>query len=107
MNGFVCKRCLGLVATSTEENITVDEDNIEIVDKFAYLGDVLSAEGGAQEAVRLRIRSGWMKFKEVSSVLCNKYMSLKIRGVLYKSYARSALTYGGECWGLRIKDKED
>ena len=56
------------MATSTEENITLGEDNIEIVDKFAYLGDVLSTEGGAQEAVRSRIRSGWMKFKEVSRV---------------------------------------
>ena len=32
-------------------------------------------------------------------------MSLKIRGVLYKSYVRSALTYGGECWALRIEDE--
>ena len=45
-----------------EENITLDEDNMEIVDKFAYLGDVLSTVGGAQEAVRSRVRSGWMKF---------------------------------------------
>ena len=42
-----------------------------------------------------------MKFKEVSSVLGNKYMSLKIRGTLYKS----ALTYGCECWALRIEDE--
>ena len=41
-----------------EDNITLDEDYIEIVDKFAHLGDVLSTKGGAQEAVRLRIRSG-------------------------------------------------
>ena len=50
-----------------EENITLDEDNIEILDKFAYLSDVLSTEGGAQEAVHSRIRSGWMKFKKVLS----------------------------------------
>ena len=54
INGFVCKRCLGLVATSMEENITLDEDNIEILDKFAYLSDVLSTEGEAQEAVHSR-----------------------------------------------------
>ena len=101
INGFVCKRCLGLVATSMEENITSDENNIEIVDKFAHLGDVLSTEGGAKEAARSRIRSGWMKFKEVSSVLGNKYMSLKIRGALYKS----ALTYRGKCWALRKEDE--
>ena len=52
-----------------EESVELDEDNIEIVDKFAYLGDVLSTEGGAQEAVRLRIRYGWMNLKN-SQVFC-------------------------------------
>ena len=42
-----------------------------------------------------------MKFKEVSSALCNKYMSLKIRGASYKNYVRNALTYGA----LRIEDE--
>ena len=64
------------------------------MDKFAYLCDVLSTEGGAQEAVRSRIRSGCMKFKKVSSALCNKYMSVKIRGASYKNCVRNALTYG-------------
>ena len=99
INGFVCKRCLGLVVTSMEENITSDEDNVEIVNKFAHLGDVLSTE---EELKKLRVQGyGWMKFKEVSSVLGNKYMSLKIREALYKS----ALTYGGECWALRKEDE--
>ena len=84
-----------------EKHITLDEDNMKIEDKFAYLGGVLSMEGGAKEAVRSRIRSGWMKFKEVLSVLGNKYMSLKIRGALFKS----ALTYRGECWALSIEDE--
>ena len=77
-----------------EENITLDEDNIEIVDKFAYLGDVLSTEGGPQEAVRSRTRSGWMKFNEVSSVLCNKCMSVKIRGSYTKAMREALLPIG-------------
>ena len=52
INGFVCKRCPGLVATSMEEIIMLDEDNMEIVDKFVCLGDVLGTEGGAQEVLR-------------------------------------------------------
>ena len=27
-------------------------------------------------------------------------------GTLYTSYVRSALTYGGECWALRIEDEK-
>jgi len=42
-----------------EERLTMDGDDIEIVDKFSYLGDVLSTEGGVHEAMIARIRSAW------------------------------------------------
>jgi len=34
--------------------VTLDGDDLEIVDSFPYLGDVLSSTGGVQEAVRIR-----------------------------------------------------
>ena len=46
----------------------------------SYLGDVISMEGGAQEAVTSRIRSAWKKFKEVLNGQCGRSISLKIRG---------------------------
>ena len=36
---------------------TLDGDDIEIVDRFSYLGDVLKTEGVVHEAVTSRIRS--------------------------------------------------
>ena len=64
----------------------------------------ISTEGGAQEAVTSRIRSAWKKFQEVSNVLCGRSISLKIRGTIYKSYMRNALTYDAECWALKMED---
>ena len=32
-------------------------------------------------------------------------MLMKIRDTLCKSYERSALTYGAECWALRVYDE--
>ena len=49
------------------------------MDRFSYLGDVISTEGGAQEAVTSRIRSAWKKFKEVSNVICGRSISLKVK----------------------------
>ena len=46
---------------------------------------MLNTEGGGQEAVHSRIRSDWMKFKKVLSVLGNKCTSLKIRGPYSKA----------------------
>jgi len=80
-----------------EERLTVDGDDIEFVDKFPYLGDVLSTEGGVHEAIIARIRSAWKKFR--------KGISLRIKEALYKCYVRSVLTYGAECWPLRVEDE--
>jgi len=55
---FVCKRCLHLVHANRNERVTLDGDDLEVVDRFPYLGDVLSSAGGVQEAVTARIRSG-------------------------------------------------
>ena len=45
------------------------------------------------------------KVKEVSNVICERSISLKVRGTLYKSYVRNALTYGAECWASKMEDE--
>ena len=55
-----------------EEMITLDGNNIEIVERFSYFGDVLSSEGVVRDAVTSRIRSAWKNFKDVFSVSCKK-----------------------------------
>ena len=49
---FTSKKCIpGVVFEDEDKMISLDGDNIEVVDRFSYLGDVISTEGGAQEAV--------------------------------------------------------
>ena len=45
------------------------------------------------------------KLNKFSNVVCRKSISLKVRGTLYKSYVRNALTYGAECWALKVEDE--
>ena len=49
-------------------------------------------------------KSGIEKFKEVATVLCMRGLSLKLKGVLYKSCVRSVLSYGAECWAMKVDD---
>ena len=39
--------------------------NLELVDKFCYLGDMLSLGGDADASVENRIRIGWNKFRRL------------------------------------------
>ena len=56
-----------------------------------YLGDKLNAGGGHLSAVTARVLVRWMKFKELSGVLCGKKWSMK--GRVYNAFVRTAMVY--------------
>ena len=43
--------------------------NLEVVDKFCYLGGMLSVDGDADAAVEARIHIGWNKFRQLVPLL--------------------------------------
>ena len=48
------------------------EDVLEVVEKFCYLGDMVSCYSGVSEVVSARIVSACKKFRELSSMLVGK-----------------------------------
>jgi len=59
--------------------------NLELVDKFCYLGDLLSVVGDAYAAVDARIQTGWNKFRQL---LTDRDMLLIRRGRLQQLCAK-------------------
>ncbi|XP_065315796.1 uncharacterized protein LOC135924631 [Gordionus sp. m RMFG-2023] len=102
---FICKTCMkGIHNNDNLKNGGLDIGNgltLEKVDKFCYLGDMLNADGGVDSAVVARIRQAWKKFREMSSILTNKKVSLKLKGKVYVNCVRSCLVYGGETWAMK------
>jgi len=70
--------------------------NLEVVDKFCYLGDMLSVDGDADSAVEARIQNGWNKFRQLVPLLTNRNRKLIRRGRLYGSCVRSSMLHGSE-----------
>ena len=82
---FKCKVCMGNIqdAIHSSESKVLDLGegmSIEEAGSFCYLGDTISKQGGAGEAVTARVRSGWKKFKELAPFLTDKYTSMTVRG---------------------------
>ena len=75
------------------------------VTSFKYLGSMFMSQGGSQADVTDRIRIGWMKWKEVSGVMCDRKMPVKLKDKVYKTIIRPAMTYGSECWAVKKKDE--
>ena len=81
--------------------------NLEVVDKFCYLGDMLSVDGDADAdaALEARIRIGWNKFRHFLPSLTNRDISLIRRGRLYSSCVRSRKLHGSETWPVRKENE--
>ena len=52
---------------------------IEGMGQFCYLEDVLNGEGGSSMVSINRVRSGWKKFRELSGILINKKVALRLK----------------------------
>ena len=104
---FVCKTCLSHNC-SVEEKLEFKrgEDVLEEVEKFSYLGDMISCYGRASEAVSARISSAWKKFRELNGVFVWKQgLFLKQQGKIYQFCVRPVLLYFRETWELTVADE--
>ena len=66
------------------------------VDHFKYLGVVVSAYGNCKEEVRRRMQAGWQRWRRVSGVLCDRKLSARLKGKIYKCAVRPVVLYGME-----------
>ena len=103
---FICRGCLNPVTSAGRTSVdTGASAKLELVDKFCYLGDMLSVDGDADAAVEARIRIGWNKFRRLVQLLTNKDVSLIMRGRLYSSCVRNSMLHGSETWPLRKENE--
>jgi len=92
MNTFICRGCVNPVTGTGCISVDIGANaNLDLVDKFCYLGDMLSVDRDADAAVENRIRIGWNKFKQLVPLLTNKDISLKVRGRLYSGCVQSSM----------------
>ena len=93
--------------TEREANI-VDKQGTQLkqVETFKYLGVTISAKGDSEEAVRARVRAAWMRWREISGVICDKKMPRKLKVRLYKTVIRPIILYGAETWTMNKKEEK-
>ena len=106
-SGFRCAMCIAGQqdkVSDKRELVLEGENTLEVVDRFCYLGDVIGARGGAEEASRARIRCAWAKFRELAPILTSRGASLRMKGKIYKTCVRTVMVYGSETWAVRVED---
>ena len=83
---YVCPTCTrrrqGNRTTSnhTDDSIVLGPTETEVVEEvesFCYLGSIVDREDGVVRAVCARVATAWSKWRDISSLLGNRRISLK------------------------------
>ena len=102
---FRCTRCLGTarpIDGRTVKEVKVDDEKLEVVPEFCYLGDMLSAGDGCELAAVTHCRCAWGKFRQLLPLLTNRNLPLLTRGRVYSSCVRSVMLHAAETWAMTV-----
>ena len=92
-----------LLTKDTKEkkvSIHIDHKEVEQVQSFTYLGQLITDDGKSEGEIRSRIGLAKNAFSKRYKLLTNKNISLKTRLRLTKCYVWSLLTYACDIWTL-------
>ena len=98
-------KLMKLNAKSTNA-IKIGDSTIEEVDKFTYLGSVVTPTGGTEEDVNARINKARTAFSQLNKLWNSSTIRLKTKLKIFNSNVKAVLLYGSETWFLN-KNLED
>jgi hypothetical protein len=78
--------------------LKIGNNIVEEVDKFVYLGSVISKDGGADDDVRNRIRLASVAFGSLRHIWTSPRLSRRLKLKIFRTNVKSVLLYGCETW---------
>ena len=94
-----------LPSSSSHDKVKLGGEEIKNVTTFKYLGSMFDAESGTTTNCKNRVRLAWNKWREVTRVIHDKKVPVKLKHDIYKTVIRPTKTYGAECWTMKKKDE--
>ena len=87
------------------DEIQLGDDELNTVTTFKYLGSIFNSNEGADSDINNRVKLAWMKWKQLTGVLCDNKVPIKLKDNVYKTVIKPTMTYGAEYLAVRKKDE--
>ena len=94
-----------LVPSHQRGVVKLEGEPLPSVNSFKYLGSVIAGSGGCGKDVDGRIKVAWSRWRDLSGVIYDKKVPMKLKSKMYKTVVRPAMIYGSECWALRKQEE--
>ena len=88
-----------------DSKVKLGGEEINSVTTFKYLEFMFEAEGGSTTDCKNRVRLACNKWREVTGVICDEKILVKLKHKIYKTVIKPTMTYGAECWTMKKKDE--
>ncbi|XP_062532938.1 uncharacterized protein LOC134201709 [Bombyx mori] len=95
-----------VMSNSSQKNaIAVNNQELEYVSEYVYLGQLVSPTESMQKEIERRIANTWKKFWSLSEVMKNKEMPMAEKRKVFNVCILPCLTYGCQTWALTEKQQ--
>ncbi|CAG9135134.1 unnamed protein product [Plutella xylostella] len=78
--------------------LVLDNESLQSVPRFVYLGSTITSQGGADEDVAARINKAKAAFAQLRSVWDSNVLKRRVKISLFNSVVKSVLLFGCETW---------
>ena len=97
--------------SATTSTVAVDEDTIEKVDRYVYLGKTVTQAGDLLPEIKRRVALGWAAFSKVANIMKSRKASMNVKKSrkasmnvkrkVHNEYVLPVMVYGSETWALK------
>ncbi|KAK3507441.1 hypothetical protein QTP70_020634 [Hemibagrus guttatus] len=87
--------------------VRLQGEEVKKVQEFKNLGSTVQSNGECGKEVKKRVQAGWNGWRKVSGVLCDRKISARIKGKVYRTVVRPTMLYGLETVSLRKRQESE
>ncbi|KAK3546361.1 hypothetical protein QTP70_025767 [Hemibagrus guttatus] len=87
--------------------VRLQGEEVKKVQEFKYLGSTVQSNGESGKEVKKRVQAGWNGWRKVSGVLCDRKISARIKGKVYRTVVSPAMLYALETESLRKRQESE
>lgn len=89
-----------LLTNSDNRVISINNEPLEYVEEYVYLGQIISFKDQTDKEIKRRIANGWRKYWSLKEIMKANDLSIGTKRKVYNTCILPCITYGCETWSL-------
>lgn len=89
-----------LLTNSNKYEIKINNQPVEYVDEYIYLGQIISHTDTTTKESKRRIANGWKRYWSLKEIMKSTDLSIGIKRRVFNTCVLPCITYGSETWAL-------